>query len=118
MMDAACSRGAMESRKNGALIERMESAGIELRINANCGSRECSGRVVTIAPDRAEDDPASRDIALIAAPRSGHVDRVAVHARIRQGRRYAANTNASTATTTSRSKIHPTSPPPPRCCSV
>ena len=80
-------RGLMQRRENGALIERMGDAGIELHINADRGPRECSGRVVTIAPDRAEDDPILRDRACVMTPRSGHVDRVAVHSYFRHRKR-------------------------------
>ena len=116
-VDATRLRGAMQRRENGALIERMGSAGIELHINSDRGPRERSGRVVTFASDRAEDDPVSRDLALVAAPRARHVDRIAIHARSRCAvprqfaaviwlvRGYGPNTNATTATTTSKSKI-------------
>jgi hypothetical protein len=115
-MDASRMRGAMQRRENGALIERVRSAEIELRINSDRGPRECACRVISVALDRAEDYPVSWGCVLIAAPRSGHVDRVAVHARIRQA--YARNTNASTASAASNSKRPPAAPLPLRCCSV
>jgi hypothetical protein len=45
-VDATRLRGVMQRRENGALIERMGSAGIELHINSDRGPRERSGRVI------------------------------------------------------------------------
>jgi len=82
-VDASRLRGVLQRRENGALIERMGSAGIELHKDSDRRACEGSGRSVTVAPDRAEHDPVSRDRVLVEAPRSVHIDLVAVHARSR-----------------------------------